>query len=74
MKQNDTPEITTKREECLRLVRELEKWDVYPFRKDRISLDKQIKYTRNIRRLDEIHARLEMLLSKAVMEKLSKGV
>lgn len=74
MKQKDTPEIAAKRQECLALVRELELWDVRPFKKDRLSLNKQIRYTRNLDRLDYIHNRLEALLNNAMMKKLSQGI
>jgi hypothetical protein len=63
-----------KRVECLRLLVELKKWDIYPFRRDRKKLHKQIKFSYNLTRLDVIHERLESLLDRALMKKLSAGL
>lgn len=63
-----------KRVECLRLLIELKKWDIYPFRRDRAALHKQIKFSYNLTRLDFIHDRLNSLLDRAMMKKLSEGL
>lgn len=66
-----TPEVRTK---CLYLLDELEKWDVRPYRRERIRIRKTIKFTYNMRHLYKIHDRLEGLLDKALMDKLSENL
>jgi hypothetical protein len=62
------------RKRCLYLVTELESWDIRPYRRNRISLEKTIKFTFNMKRLNHIHDLLETRLENAMLAKLSEGL
>lgn len=70
----DTMTTAETRTRCLYLVKELETWDIRPFRHERITLQKTIKFTYNMKRLNHIHNKLESLLENAMLAKLSEGL
>jgi hypothetical protein len=62
------------RTRCLALVKELETWDIRPYRRDRIKLEKTIRFTYNMKRLTHIHEMLESRLETAIMDKIAQGL
>jgi hypothetical protein len=66
-----TPEM---RKEALESLKELNKWGIYPYHKSRISIEKEIKFTYNMKRLRSIHRALENKLNQAIMKKISEGI
>jgi hypothetical protein len=71
---SDSLTLAEIRTRCLALVTELETWDIRPYRRDRIKLEKTIRFTYNMKRLSHIHDILETRLETAMMDKIAQGL
>jgi hypothetical protein len=71
---DETQTTAEMRNRCMYLMKELESWNIRPFRRERIKLQKTVKFTYNMKRLNHIHDKLESSLENAMMRKLSQGL
>jgi hypothetical protein len=70
----ETDDITQIRVNSLLLLTELEKWDIRPYRRQRVDIVKTIKFTYNMKRLHHVHDMLLDLKNSALMNKLAQGL